>query len=76
MVRSLLVISGLMMDCGLAMMFGGVFVVIGGMLMVFVNLVAAHDFSPRLMPHWRSGALPGSMNHLRRFGSGSITPPA
>jgi hypothetical protein len=46
MVRRFLVISGFVMDGSLAMMLRGVFVVIGGMLVVFVNLVAAHGFLP------------------------------
>ena len=46
MVRRFLVVSGFVMDGGFAMMLGCVFVVIGGVLMVFVNLVAAHRFLP------------------------------
>jgi hypothetical protein len=49
MVRRLLVISGLVVLGGLAMMLCRVLVMIGGMLMVFVNLVVAHRFLPWLM---------------------------
>jgi hypothetical protein len=46
MVRGLFVIAGLMMLCRLAMMLGGMIVMIRSMLMMFVNVVIAHRRLP------------------------------
>ena len=46
MVRGLFVIAGLMMLCRLAMMLGGMLVMIRSVLMMFVNLVIAHGCLP------------------------------
>src|ERR1700728_2971079 len=69
-VRRLFVVARLVMLCGFAMVLGRVLMVFRGLFVVIVDAVTVHRSLPGGGFPRRVGAWPGSMKHLRRFGSG------
>jgi hypothetical protein len=64
-VRRLFVVAGLVVFRCFAMVLGGMFMMVCGLLVVFVNLVTVHRCLPGWLLRWKVKPSPGSMKDLR-----------